>query len=83
MRKTTRKKIAPIVITAAVVLYMIPLVLLGLAAAGGAGGQGIIPGLLLLSYAVLGGAVIFGVIRALLQRLEEIDGGEEEEASRY
>lgn len=84
MRKTTKKKIAPIVITAAVVLYMIPLVLLGLSAAGFTGGQGI-PGvsLLLLGYAVLGGAVIVGVVRALLQRLDEIDGGEEEEASQY
>ena len=38
---------------------------------------------IMLLYAVLGGAVIIGVIRALLQRLDEIDGGEEEEASRY
>lgn len=84
MRKTTKKKIAPIVVTVAVVLYMIPLVLLGLSAAGITGGQGI-PGvsLLLLGYAVLGGAVIVGILRALLQRLNEIDSGEEEEASQY
>ena len=37
----------------------------------------------LAAYLVLGGAVIFGVIRALLQRLDEIDGGEEDEASQY
>lgn len=35
MRKTTKKKIAPIVITAAVVLYVGPLVLALLAAMGG------------------------------------------------
>ena len=32
---------------------------------------------------LLGGAVVVGIIRALLQRLREIDGGEEEEASQY
>jgi hypothetical protein len=31
----------------------------------------------------LGGAVVVGVILALNQRLREIDGGEEEEASQY
>ncbi len=84
MRKTTKKKVAPIVITAAVVLYMIPLVVLALAGIGGLLGQGVeaaVP--ILLTYALLGGAVIFGIIRALLQRLDEINGGEEEEASRY
>ena len=35
MRKTTKKKIAPIVVTAAVVLYVGPLVLALLAAMGG------------------------------------------------
>ena len=34
MRKTTRKKIAPIVITAAVILYMIPLFVAVLSMAG-------------------------------------------------
>lgn len=37
----------------------------------------------LAAYLLIGGAVIVGVIKALLQRLDEIDGGEEEEASRY
>lgn len=80
MRKTTKKKIAPIIITAAVVLYMIPLVLMVLSVLGEANAAAL-P--IMLLYAVLGGAVIIGVIRALLQRLDEIDGGEEEEASRY
>ena len=80
MRKTTKKKIAPIIITVAVVLYMIPLVLMVLSVLGEANAAAL-P--IMLLYAVLGGAVIVGIIRALLQRLDEIDGGEEEEASRY
>ncbi len=83
MRKTTKKKIAPIIITAAVVLYVAPLILMVLAAIGGMGAEAGIALPIVLLYAVLGGAVIIGVIRALLQRLDEIDGGEEEEASRY
>ena len=80
MRKTTKKKIAPIIITAAVVLYMIPLVLMVLSVLGEANAAAL-P--IMLLYAVLGGAVIIGIIRALLQRLDEIDGGEEEDASQY
>lgn len=80
MRKTTRKKIAPVIITAAVVLYMIPLVLMVLSVLGEANAAAL-P--IMLLYAVLGGAVIVGIIRALLQRLDEIDGGEEEDASQY
>lgn len=80
MRKTTRKKIAPVIITVAVVLYMIPLVLMVLSVLGEANAAAL-P--IMLLYAVLGGAVIVGVIRALLQRLDEIDGGEEEDASQY
>ncbi len=85
MRKTTKKKIAPIVITAGVLLYIVPLVaicLSGLAGGGKSGATSVVTPILL-TYALLGGAVIFGVIRALLQRLDEIDGGEEEEASQY
>ena len=79
MRKITKKKIAPIAVTVGVVLYMIPLIMLLLAALGGIAREGAVLTVLLLAYAILGGAVI----RALLQRLDEIDGGEEEEASRY
>ena len=54
MRNTTKKKIAPIVITAAVVAYMAPLVLAVLSALGPSGpGSLAVP--LLLAYAVLGG----------------------------
>lgn len=84
MRKTTKKMIAPIVITAAVVLYVGPLVLALLAAMGGLFEEGgFFPLIFLAAYLLIGGAVIVGVIKALLQRLDEIDGGEEEEASRY
>ncbi len=34
-------------------------------------------------YALIGGAVIVGVLLALAQRLKEIDGGEEEDAKKY
>ena len=42
---------------------------------------GILP--FLLMYAVIGGAVVAGVLMALAQRLREIDGGEEEDAKKY
>ena len=84
MRKITKKKIAPIIITVAVVLYIGPLVLALLADMGGLFEEGVFsPLIFLTAYLLLGGAVIVGVIRALLQRLDEIDGGEEVEASRY
>ena len=84
MQRNTKKKIAPVVVAAAVVLYVGPLVAMVAYAAGllGAqGGWGILPFLLL--YAFAGGAVIVGVLYAAAQRLREIDGGEEDEASKY
>ncbi|MEY8385765.1 hypothetical protein AALC17_00535 [Oscillospiraceae bacterium 38-13] len=83
MRKTTKKKVAPILITVGVVLYITPLVGFSLASMNGLTQMGDFTALPLLGYAFLGGAVIVGVIRALLQRLDEIDGGEEDEASQY
>lgn len=84
MRKTTKKKIAPIVITVLVVAYLTPLIAVVLALAGFLGQREGLPALpFLLGYALLGGAVVVGVILALHQRLREIDGGEEEEASQY
>lgn len=83
MRRTTRKKIAPMVVTAAVLLYVTPLVAAVLAVAWGMWRVSLTATAFLLLYAVLGGAVIAGVVRALRQRLREIDGGEEEEASQY
>lgn len=88
MRKITKKKIAPIVIATAVVLYVGPLVLMLLASMGSLFGEdGLVSALFtlafLMAYLLLGGAVVIGVLKALVQRLHEIDGGEEEEASRY
>ncbi len=84
MRKTTRKKIAPIVMTVLVIVYVAPLMFLILMMAGLLGGDGeaalMFP---LLCWLIVGGAVIAGVIRACRQRLDEIDGGEEDEAGRY
>ncbi len=84
MQKNTRKKIAPIVVAVLVVAYVGPLVAMVAYAAGllGAqGGWGVLPFLLL--YAAVGGAVIVGILSAMTQRLREIDGGEEDEASKY
>ena len=67
-----------------VVAYIAPLLAMVAYAAGllGAeGGWGVLPFLLL--YAAAGGAVIVGVLAAMAQRLREIDGGEEDEASKY
>ena len=84
MQKNTEKKIAPVVIAVLVVIYVGPLVAMVAYAAGllGAqGGWGVLPFLLL--YAGAGGAIIVGVLYATAQRLREIDGGEEDEASQY
>lgn len=84
MQKNTRKKIAPVVVAVLVVAYIAPLLAMVAYAAGllGAeGGWGVLPFLLL--YAAVGGAVIVGVLSAMAQRLREIDGGEEDEASKY
>ena len=83
-RGNTKKKIAPIVVTVLVVLYMLPIMAIVLEAAGLIGGMGDIALTFpLLCWLLIGGAVIVGVIRAMLQRLREIDGGEEEDASQY
>lgn len=84
MQKNTKKKIAPIVVAVLVVAYVGPLVTMVAYAAGllgSEGGWGVLPFLLL--YAAAGGAVILGVLAAMAQRLKEIDGGEEDEASKY
>ena len=84
MRNNTKKKIGPIVVAAIVVLYVAPLVVMVAMAAGFLGanqGMGVVPFLLL--YAAAGGAVIVGILTAMAQRLREIDGGEEDEASKY
>ncbi|MCI9121983.1 MAG: hypothetical protein HFG00_10750 [Oscillibacter sp.] len=84
-RKTTktRKKAAPIVVTVLVVLYLAPLAALAFALLPSAGQESPLPVLFLLGYLLLGGAVLVGVLKALRERLREIDGGEEEDASQY
>ena len=81
---TSRKKIAAVVVAILVILYMGPLVGVSLAAVAGLAGEGM-TGVLafLLVFALIGGAVIVGVLLALAQRLKEIDGGEEEDAKKY
>ena len=84
MQRNTNKKIAPVIITILVVLYIGPMVAMAAYAAGFAASEGIgavLPFLLL--YALAGGAVIIGIVHAMSQRLREIDGGEEDEASKY
>ena len=84
MQKNTKKEIAPVVIAILVVAYVLPLVAMAAYAAGllgSEGGWGVLP--ILLLYAAAGGAVILGVLAAMAQRLKEIDGGEEDEASKY
>lgn len=84
MRKTTRKKIAPIVVTVLVIAYIAPMLLAVLWSMGlWSGGERVAVMFPLLCWLVVGGAVIVGILKALFQRLQEIDGGEEEDASKY
>ncbi len=84
MRKTTRKKIAPIVMAVLVIAYVAPLMGIVLWAMGlWSGGEVVNVKFPLLCWLILGGAVIAGVLKALRERLREIDGGEEEDASQY
>ena len=85
MQSNTKKKIAPIVIAVLVILYIAPIAGgAAYAAIGLAGAKeiwGVVP--FLGMYTLIGGAVIVGVLHAMAQRLREIDGGEEDEASKY
>jgi len=47
--------------------------------------EGPIPAIvgIMIVYAVLAVAIVVGVLRAMVQRLREIKGGEEEDASQY
>lgn len=86
-RSTDRnqKKVAPIVVTILVILYILPIVAVAILAMAGAieMGSGAMPVLFILLYLVIGAAVIGGILLALRQRLREIDGGEEEDARKY
>lgn len=84
MRKTTKKKIAPIVITVLVLLYIVPLIVMVLGLMGLLDqDEGVAVMFPLLCWLVVGSAVVVGVLKALRQRLREIDGGEEDEAAKY
>ena len=84
MQRNTKKKIAPVVVTLLVILYILPPVMTLILASIGLFAsemRGMI--VFLVFYGLIGGAVIVGIIKALSQRLREIDGGEEDEASQY
>ena len=68
-----------------VILYMVPIVAVIVWAMLGEMKMGstLLPILMMVLYVVLGGAVVLGVLLAMTQRLREIDGGEEEDASQY
>ena len=80
-----RKRIGSIIAAVFVLFYVLPLVIGSVFAAVAfiRGGECFAAILFLLIYGVLGGAVTVGVILALRQRLREIKGGEEDDASQY
>ena len=84
MQRNTKKKIAPVVITILVILYLLPPIMTVILAAAELVGTELREiAVFLVFYALIGGAVVIGIIKALSQRLREIDGGEEDEASQY
>lgn len=83
MRKTTDKKIAPILCALAVVLLLVGYIALLVTALRGDDAGLPLAVVIGILYGVPILAVIFGVIAALRQRLREIDGGEEDEAKKY
>lgn len=84
MRKTTKKKIAPIIMTVLVIAYVAPLMAVVLGGMGlFSGGETVNVMFPLLCWLIAGAAVIAGAVKALRERLREIDGGEEEDASQY
>ena len=77
MRKTTKKKLAPILIAVLAVIF------LALMQCIRTMGEQIYLTFPVLCYAIVGAAIIAGILLALRQRLREIDRGEEEDASQY
>ena len=80
-----RKRIGSIIAAVFVLFYVLPLVIGSVFAAVAfiRGGECFAAILFLLIYGVLGGAVVIGVLLALRQRLQEIEGGEEDDAAQY
>ena len=80
-----KKRIGSIMAALFVLFYVLPLVIGSVFAAVAfiRDGECLAAILFLLIYGVLGGAVVVGVVLALRQRLREIEGGEEDDASQY
>ena len=80
-----KKRIGSITAALFVLFYVLPLVIGSVFAAVAfiRDGECLAAILFLLIYGVLGGAVVVGVVLALRQRLREIKGGEEDDASQY
>ena len=85
MQNNTKKKIVSILIAAFVLLYPAALIVLVLSLCGVIvsehSGLAALPFLLL--YVVIGASIVIGILIAARQRLQEINGGEEEEAKKY
>ena len=84
MNKRSKKKIAPIVAAALVVVYLLPITG-GLAAAGGLVGCSEVWAAItfLLTYILVGGATILIARYVLARHLREADSGEKEDAQKY
>ena len=80
-----KKRIGSIAAALFVLFYILPLVVGSVFAAVEflRDGEAIAAVLFLLIYGVMGGAVLIGVMLALRQRLQEIEGGEEDDAAQY
>ena len=79
-KKDTRKrKKGPVI--AAVIMTLLMFLLMGLVLWGNT--QDPLPIGVLLIILAIPGVVVVGVVLALKQRLKEIEGGEEDEASKY
>ena len=81
-----REKRRGAILSAAVVLLwlvgFVAVIFLAAAEAARDGAVGV-GALLVLIYGTAGGAAVVGILLALRQRLREIDGGEEDDASQY
>lgn len=87
MRKTTKKKLVPIIIAVLAVIFlggmwMAPILMVLIRCIRTMGEQ-IYLTFPVLCYAIVGAAVIAGILLALRQRLREIDKEEEEDAAQY
>ena len=80
-----KKRIGSIMAALFVLFYVLPLVIGSVFAAVAfiRDGECLAAILFLLIYGVMGGAVLIGVMLALRQRLQEIEGGEEDDAAQY